>query len=116
VKAITTRYHGPTNYRGARISAEAPDNPRIYIPYPYGLDSDAAHRLAAQALCDRMAWTGGLIGGGTKDGMVWVFDCGLIAAAETLMRHAQERYPHFEGERGTGDIAAVEQAIAWSRE
>lgn len=35
---IITKYHGPTNARGSRISAYAPgwDFPRVYVSYPYG--------------------------------------------------------------------------------
>ena len=51
---IETRYHGPTNYSGSRISAvsrhDSDTNYRTIVPYPYGLDTEAAHRYAAEAL------------------------------------------------------------------
>lgn len=36
----------------------------------------------------------------------------LLAALQTLTDHAQERYPHFESERGQRDIDAALAAIA----
>jgi hypothetical protein len=39
----------------------------------------------------------------------------LLAALETLVDHAQEKYPHFESERGQRDIAAALKAIARAR-
>ena len=47
--AITTKYLGPTDTRGARIQARYGDI-RQAIPYPYELDSADAHRAAAEAL------------------------------------------------------------------
>jgi hypothetical protein len=72
VKAIITKYHGPGNIRGARISAFDCDN-RIYISYPHELDSEAAHRAAAQALCDKLKWPWTFVTGGLKNGYVHVF-------------------------------------------
>lgn len=75
MKAITTKYHGATNTRGSRISASAEGGNRISIPYPHELDMEEAHRKAAVALCEKMNWKGAdtLVGGGVKEGMVWVF-------------------------------------------
>jgi hypothetical protein len=74
MKAITTRYHGPTDTRGSRISATDGDN-RISIPYPYELNTDAGHRKAALALCNKLKWSkcDTLISGGLKTGNVYVF-------------------------------------------
>lgn len=74
MRAIITKYHGATNTRGSRISArDGMGLNRIYIPYPHELDGEPAHRLAAEALRDRMQWKGALVSGGTKDGYVFVF-------------------------------------------
>jgi hypothetical protein len=73
MKAISTRYLGPTNYRGARITAFDSDRNRITVSYPHGLSGEAVHRVAAEALRDKMGWTGRLIGGATRDGYVFVF-------------------------------------------
>lgn len=72
MKAIITKYHGATNFRGSRISAFDGDN-RVVIPYPHELNSEEAHRAAAQALCDKLKWTGKFISGGLKNGYAHVF-------------------------------------------
>ena len=68
MKAIQTRYLGPTNYRGSRIKAFAEGVKSLTIPYPYELSGDAVHRKAAEALCDRMGWAGDLACGGLPNG------------------------------------------------
>lgn len=73
MKAISTKYRGPTDTRGGRIIASDSDNNRVTIPYPHELNSDDAHRKAAEALREKMGWTGELIEGGTKGGSVFVF-------------------------------------------
>lgn len=75
MKAITTKFHGSTNSRGSRFSATDSDGNRVSISADYALEHDARHRKAAEALCTKMGWKGAesLIGGGTKDGMVFVF-------------------------------------------
>ena len=73
MKAIVTKYHGPTNARGSRISASDEDGNKITISYPYELSGEAVHRKAAEALCEKMEWTGNLIGGSLKNGYVFVF-------------------------------------------
>ena len=73
MKAIRTRYHGPTNTRGARISATTEDRNRCSIPYPHELNRDEAHALAARTLCKKYNWNDKMIGGGLGNDMVWVF-------------------------------------------
>ena len=52
MKAIVTKYHGPTDTRGSRITASDEDGNKCTIPYPYQLSGEACHRAAAQALYD----------------------------------------------------------------
>ena len=75
MKAITTKYHGPTTTRGSRISASDSDGNRVYIPYDYKLTDEEAHRKAAVAFCAKMKWSGAdtMIGGSNRDGYVFVF-------------------------------------------
>ena len=75
MKAITTKYHGPTNTRGSRVSASDSDGNRVSIPYDHALNSEEAHRKAAVALCARMKWSGAdtMVGGSIKNGYVFVF-------------------------------------------
>ena len=73
MKAIKTKYKGPTDTRGSRIIASDEDGNRITISYPYELSGEAVHRKAADALCVKMGWTGPLVGGSLKNGYVFVF-------------------------------------------
>lgn len=73
MKAITTRFVGATNTRGSRIIASDSDGHRVTLPYPHELSSEEAHRKAAEALRDSMRWTGRLVEGSIKGGMVFVF-------------------------------------------
>lgn len=73
MKAIRTRYLGPTNTKGPRLTAWDSDGNRVTIPYPYELSGEAVHRKAADALCVKMHWDGQLAGGALKDGYVFVF-------------------------------------------
>lgn len=76
MQAIETKYHGPTNTKGSRISARC-EAKRIYVGYDHSLDIDDNHKAAAKALRDAMGWNtdnyGKMYGGHTKDGMAWVF-------------------------------------------
>ena len=54
--AIITRYHGPTDTLGARISARMMDARPVFIPYSYELNERDAHELAARALMARERW------------------------------------------------------------
>ncbi len=56
--AIETRYHGPTNFKGARISARLTDGADrcfkpIFIPYPHELSGRDAHIPAALKLIEK---------------------------------------------------------------
>ena len=74
MKAIKTKYKGPTNTRGSRIIASDEDGNRVTISYPYELSGEAVHHKAAVELCKKMGWEGELIGGSLKDGYVFLFD------------------------------------------
>lgn len=56
-QAIVTRYHGPGNRVGARISATAKAG-RVYLSYDHAASADANHRSAAKELADRYGWAG----------------------------------------------------------
>jgi hypothetical protein len=75
MKAIRTKYIGPSNVKGSRITATSGErSQRIIMSYPSELNSSAAHAKAARTLCDKMNWNGAMIGDGFPDGsMVWVF-------------------------------------------
>jgi hypothetical protein len=87
MKAIVTKYHGPTDTRGSRITASDSDNNRVTVAVSeleararqagvkLSMSGEELHLFAAQALCEKMNWSGSdtLVGGGLKKGYVFVF-------------------------------------------
>lgn len=73
MKAIITKYHGPTNCKGSRITASDSGGNKVTIGYPYELSGEEVYRAAAVKLCEKMKWDTNLLGGSTKDGYVFVF-------------------------------------------
>lgn len=71
MKAIRTRYYGPTNTKGSRIVASDGDGNSTSIGYPHSFNSDEAHELAAYLLMEKMQWTNQIIGGGFQRDMYW---------------------------------------------
>lgn len=54
-QAIVTRYHGPTNAHGARVSARAL-RLHVFLQWDDRLNSEANHRAAAMALATKLGW------------------------------------------------------------
>jgi len=73
MKAIQTKFHGPTNTKGSRYSASDGDGNRVILSANYALNPDENHKAAALALCAKMHWSQPLIGGGYRNCMYWVF-------------------------------------------
>ena len=74
MKALTTKYVGPTDHSGSRIIASEPDGKRVIKSWDSELSDIDNHREAAYALLDKMAWKGKLAGGFQKPRTyVWVF-------------------------------------------
>jgi hypothetical protein len=78
MKAIKTKYHGPGNVKGSRISATDEDGNRIILSYDHALNAEENHKAAALALISKMKWDRskgykGIIGGSLKACYVWVF-------------------------------------------
>ena len=76
MKAIETRYLGPTNTRGSRIKASDEDGNSVTMSYDDANSSEENHAAVCKALCEKMGWPGVMLGGHTKAGMVWVFERG----------------------------------------
>lgn len=55
LQAIVTRYHGPTDHKGARISARA-NAARIFRQWDYELSVEENHAEAALDLAERRGW------------------------------------------------------------
>jgi len=76
-QAIQTKYHGPTNTKGSRISATSASGIKVFIGYPHELSGVDCHAKAAEALARKLGWTAEAfeahwVAGGTKDGYVFV--------------------------------------------
>lgn len=56
---ITTRYHGPTNTRGSRITATGHGR-QLTVPYDYALGVVDNHGAVARALATVLGYTGDL--------------------------------------------------------
>lgn len=54
MRAISTRYAGPTDTRGSRIIATDGNGHRLSVGYDDARNSVDNHRTAAQALSDRL--------------------------------------------------------------
>lgn len=75
MKAITTRFYGPSNVKGSRYAAFDSDGNKVILSTDFALNSEGNHDRAALALCRKMGWTAhNLMRGGTKDGNAYVFD------------------------------------------
>jgi hypothetical protein len=81
--AIITKYHGPTDKLGARISASV-STKRVYIPFPYDLDGWRAHAAAARELLNAVGLPDEtrLIVGETPLGYVFIRENGAIRTGE----------------------------------
>lgn len=76
MQAIVTKYFGPTNTKPGRIKASC-EAGSITVSYSHDFDTEGCHRQAAEALVEKLGWTGDaygkLICGGIKEGFVFVF-------------------------------------------
>lgn len=105
-QAITTKYHGPTNTLGSRVSASC-EAGRIYHEYEYdaslldvgecfqGNTNDANHAAAAVKLLRKLDWGGSWRPGCTKHGTVWVNavdeECIFMDNADCVRLHTPNR-------------------------
>lgn len=55
MQAIRTRYHGATNSRGSRISAQC-EAGKVFVPFDHDLDLEGNHVAAATALRVKLGW------------------------------------------------------------
>lgn len=69
MQTIVTKYHGPTNTRGSRVSASAQVG-KIVLTWDDELSSDDNHLAAATALAGKYGWLvkHRLVSGGLPDG------------------------------------------------
>lgn len=79
--AIETKYHGATNFRGARVSARVMERfaRKVTIGWDDALGTDDNHISAARALILKLGWTaangyGNWIAGSCESGYVLTCD------------------------------------------
>lgn len=125
MKAISTRYVGPTNTRGARIVADDGDGNRVSVSFDYGAPNP--HIVAAYALAEKMKLVGLLIEGFTKTGRVYVWDSGdkfhVVSSDEpraprvTAKRNGEDlTYREWLNAAHMGEMArSPESFTAWER-
>ena len=63
MKAIVTKYHGPTENKGSRYSATDSDGNKVTLSTACDLINESDHDRIALALCNKMKWTGKLVRG-----------------------------------------------------
>lgn len=97
-KAITTKYLGPTDHKGARFVATDGDGNRVVVPYNYEHQAEGNHIAAATALCEKMKWKGTLVHGGLlKNGrsvgevFVWYSDRDTVTVQTSQQACGPER-------------------------
>lgn len=68
-QAIITKYHGPTNFRGARVSARSQAGARFYA-WDDAKGQEENHDSAAMAYAESLGWAVGrvLLSGELPDG------------------------------------------------
>lgn len=57
MQSIITKYHPPTNSRGARISATTTSGKRKYFSYDQGHSREYNHQHAAKVMFAHIGWT-----------------------------------------------------------
>lgn len=77
--AITTKYHGATNTKGARISAHY-DGKTVMVNWQYGAAENISeerrnHAEAAKRLAEKLGWQTGRLVGGCLNDSSYVFIC-----------------------------------------
>jgi hypothetical protein len=65
MQAIQTKFHGPTNFKGSRISAKC-EAKRIIVSYEHALNGTENHEAAALELIRALGWD--------RDGCPWFGD------------------------------------------
>ena len=68
-RAIKTEYRGPTDHRGSRIIATVlGSGKRFTFPWDHALGPTENHDVAAVQACNKMAWSGELLGASLNGG------------------------------------------------
>ena len=71
-QSIVTKYHGPTDKKGSRVSATSASGHRIIFDWDDSLNIDENHAVAARRLAAKLGWAGDWFGGSLFYGCVFV--------------------------------------------
>ena len=71
-QSIVTKYHGPSNVRGSRVSATSASGHRIMIEWDAAADTDTNHKIACARLAEKLNWHGAWACGSLPNGCVFV--------------------------------------------
>lgn len=71
MKAIRTRYSGPTNTKPSKITATDSDGNRVTMSYSTAEDHGDPHEYVAYKLMEKMGWSNQLVGGGFGHDEYW---------------------------------------------
>jgi len=78
VETIITKYHGPTETKGARFIARCSEGSAV-VSRDYAVRRDVDHARAAEKLARKLGWHGRWIGAYLPNGcMVWVPAVGRV--------------------------------------
>ena len=70
-QAIVTKYHGPTNVKGSRVSATC-EAGRVILEWESALNLEENHAAAVRALLKKLGWGGHWVSGYVPHiGYVW---------------------------------------------
>jgi hypothetical protein len=101
MRAIQTKWLGPTNTRGSRVKASTEAFPRgVTVSWDYGAgngtgqsDVEANHDSAARAFIVSKGWHGVWVRGSTRDGFVYVCLSREIEGRPFKVPHPQAANP-----------------------
>jgi hypothetical protein len=72
MKAIKTKYLGPTDTKGSRVKATC-DAGSVVIGYDSALSTEDNHRNAKNLLCDKFGWGNVAVFGWINNECFWVY-------------------------------------------
>lgn len=96
MQAIRTKYHGPTDTKCSRISAQC-EAGRIYVSYDHALNIEGNHKAACDALVKKLGWNtdhyADMVGGEFDGATYWVFDDKRLKAIDSWVQLTRKSTP-----------------------
>jgi hypothetical protein len=73
MQTIGTKILPATNFKPTRVKSTSSSGISKTIPFDYGMSTEENYMKVARKLKESLRWEGKMIGGHTKNGMVFVF-------------------------------------------